>query len=217
MAVLPGARLVAALLRTGLNSHADDEVVLFAQEGEPSGATLPSGQTLSSSQVALCVQQDADNSESMLWRTADGGTTWVRVADDATATRYDNGLASWADVGDGSTAGTLRTSQIADYRIGGTLYRKAATDDLWDLSGETDTDGSTYRAYYLYLDAAGTASIGAGTDAASAALALAALPSVPSAKSVCGVFVAGVSCDFDDAGGLEAQGTVYTGWAGSVV
>lgn len=114
-------------------------------------------------------------------------------------------------IGNGGTAGNLRTTASCDYTVDGPLYVKAATDDLWDLSGETDTAAAEYRAYWLYLDASGTASFAAGDEAASAALALAALPAKVAAKSVVGVYVAAPECDFDDAGGLAAQGTIHNG------
>lgn len=116
-----------------------------------------------------------------------------------------------AGIADGTTAGTLKTTASVSHRIEGVAYTKAATDNLWDLSAETDTGAAAYRAYWLYLDSAGAASIGAGDDAASAAAALAALPARSETKSVVGVFVADPSCDFDNAGGLAAQGTIYDG------
>ncbi|MEL6346886.1 MAG: hypothetical protein AAFV53_27485 [Myxococcota bacterium] len=114
-------------------------------------------------------------------------------------------------IGNGTTAGTLRTNTSADFRISNRQYTKASTDDLWDLSGETDTAAGTHRAYWLYLDAAGAASIAAGTDASSAALALQKLPDVDDTKSILGVYVAGPATDFNAAGGLAAQGTIYDG------
>jgi hypothetical protein len=121
------------------------------------------------------------------------------------ATQQDGG------VGDGTTAGRLRTTASVDFTVGGLYYTKASTDDLWNLSAETDTEADEYRAYWLYLNAAGTASFAAGANAASAAAALKALPAVTTTKSVIGVFVADPSCNFDDAGGLAAQGTIYDG------
>jgi hypothetical protein len=114
-------------------------------------------------------------------------------------------------IGNGTTAGNLRTTASVDFGIAGDEYTKASTDDLWDLSGETDTDASSYRAYWLYLDNAGAASIAAGSDQTSAALALENLPALTETKSIIGAFVADPSCDFDDAGGLAAQGTIYNG------
>lgn len=117
---------------------------------------------------------------------------------------------------DGTTAGNLKIRADVEYTIAGTMYRKAATDDLWNLSGETDTTGAQYRAYWLYLDSAGTASIAAGSNAASSAAALAALPALDGTKAVIGVYVAGLSTDFDDAGGLAAQGTITDGFPAAI-
>lgn len=113
-------------------------------------------------------------------------------------------------IGNGTTAGNLRTTASMDYRVAGVQKTKASTDDLWDLSGETDTAAGEYKAYWLLLDGSGAASFAAGTVATSAALALAALPAHSDVtKAIAGVFVADPSCDFDDAGGLAAQGTVH--------
>jgi len=114
-------------------------------------------------------------------------------------------------IGNGTTAGNLRTTASVDFRVAGASATKASTDDLWNLSGETDTDASSYRAYWLYLDSAGAASVAAGADVGSATAALAALPDLTETKAVIGVFVADPSCDFDAAGGLAAQGTIYDG------
>ncbi len=116
-------------------------------------------------------------------------------------------------IGNGTTAGNLRTTASTPFTIAGQAFTKASTDDLWDLSGETDTTASQYRAYWLYLDSSGTASIVAGTNAGTAAAALLALPLPSDTLSVGGVFVADPSCDFDAAGGLAAQGTIYNGVA----
>lgn len=114
-------------------------------------------------------------------------------------------------IGNGTTAGTLRTNASVVGHVAGVDFTKASTDDLWDLSSETDTAAATFRAYWLYVNAAGTASFAAGSDVASAAAALASLPAPDAAKCVFGVYVAGAATDFDDAGGLAAQGTVYNG------
>lgn len=114
-------------------------------------------------------------------------------------------------IGDGTTAGTLRTTATAGFRVGQFEFSKASTDDLWDLSAETDTTAAQHRAYWLLLDSSGAASIASGANATSAELALQALPDLDGTKAVIGVFVAAPSCDFNDAGGLAAQGTVYDG------
>jgi hypothetical protein len=112
-------------------------------------------------------------------------------------------------IGNGTTAGRLRTTASATGRVAGMEVTKASTDDLWNLSGETATGAAVYRAYWLYLSAAGAASIAAGSDAASGPAALAALPSIDVAKSVWGVYVAGPSTNFANA--LAAQRTIYNG------
>lgn len=112
---------------------------------------------------------------------------------------------------DGTTDGKLATDGPSWFRINGQLYLKLATDDLWDLSGQTDTTGAQYRAYWLYLNSSGVASIAAGTNAASSAAAIAALPAVAADKAVMGVYVAGLSTDFNGAAGLAAQGTIHLG------
>jgi hypothetical protein len=114
-------------------------------------------------------------------------------------------------IANGTTAGKFKTLAICVYAIGGVLYSKAITDDLWTLSAQTAVAASRFRAFYLFLDAAGTPSIAAGTDQTSASLALANLAStaIPSTQSVIGVFVAGASTDFTLA--LSAQGTLYNG------
>ncbi len=112
-------------------------------------------------------------------------------------------------IGNGTTAGRLRTTASTTGRVAGVEVTKASTDDLWNLSGETATTASQFRAYWLYINAAGAASFAAGTNAASAAAALAALPSIAEDKCVLGVYVAGVSTNFANA--LAAQGTIYNG------
>jgi hypothetical protein len=114
-------------------------------------------------------------------------------------------------IGNGTTAGRLRTTATTAFRIGNKEYSKASTDDLWNLAAETNTIAAQYRAYWLYLDSSGAASIAAGSNAASAALALKALPNITVTKSVIGVYVAGPSTDFDAGGGLAAQGTIHNG------
>jgi len=126
--------------------------------------------------------------------------------------RSDDRVLSYANIADGTSAGNLKTSATADYSIDGAVYQKAATDDLWDLSGETDTTGAQWRAYWLYLDSSGTATFAAGSNSeVSAADAIANLPARAASKCPIGVFVAGNSCDFDHAGGLDAQGDIYNG------
>ena len=116
----------------------------------------------------------------------------------------------------GTTPGYIRTRADYEYQIAGRVYQKYAADDVWNLSGETDTIAAQYRAYRLYLDSAGAATIAAGSNAASAAAALAALPAEVDTKATVAVYVAGPSTDFDAVGGLSGQGDLYDGRATSV-
>lgn len=110
-------------------------------------------------------------------------------------------------IGNGTTAGRLRTTASATGRVAGVEVTKASTDDLWNLSGETALAAGQYRAYWLYVNAAGTASIAAGSIASTAAAALLALPDLAEDKCVLGAYVAGPSTNFTAA--LAAQGTIY--------
>lgn len=112
-------------------------------------------------------------------------------------------------IGNGGSAGRLRTTAEVEFHISDRRYTKAAADDLWNLSGEDPTDEAGYRAYWLLVDAAGAGSIAAGRDAPTEEDALSLLPPLDGTKSVLGVFVAGPETDFTAA--LEAQGTVYNG------
>lgn len=110
-------------------------------------------------------------------------------------------------IGNGTTNGRLRTTASATGRVAGVEVTKASTDDLWNLSAQTATGAAAYRAFWLYIDSAGTASFVAGTDATSAVLALAALPAHDETKCILGVYVANPSTNFANA--LAAQGTIY--------
>jgi len=123
--------------------------------------------------------------------------------------QFSPSTAAGAAIADGSTNGTFQavTASTA-FRIAGAEYTKAATDDLWDLSGETAVAADRERAYWLYLDSAGAASFAANGDAP-VGYGLADLPVPDPTKSVIGVFLAGPETDFTLA--LTAQGTVTDG------
>lgn len=115
-----------------------------------------------------------------------------------------------AAIANGTTAGYLQAvTGTTTFEIDGVSYTKAATDDLWNLSAEVDTDSTHYRAYWLYLDDGGVASIVAGDDALTAETALKLLPAHDPTRSIIGVFVAAPSCDFNGVAGLDAQGDIY--------
>lgn len=131
----------------------------------------------------------------------------------ATLVRAQNGTIGSAKIADGTTAGFIKSVAAIDFKIAGQLYSKGATDDLWDLSAKVDTDGTHYRAYWLYLDASGVATVAAGADAlTSEALAIAALPALDATKAVIGVYVAGPSTDFNGVAGLDSYGTYINGY-----
>lgn len=110
-------------------------------------------------------------------------------------------------IADGATAGKIQTANACDFKIGGELFTKAATNDLWDLTGETNTGAGVYRAYSLELDDLGAASFQASSDQASEADAYAALP--PIVESRIGVYIAGPTTNFGAA--LGAQGSYFNG------
>lgn len=140
---------------------------------------------------------------------AEADALWARLASLNLLANFSTRSAP--GIADGTTAGKLKTTATTAFTIAGRSYSKNATDDLWDLSGETDTGEDVYRAYWLLLNTSGAASIAAGPDAASEEEALRRLPLLDGTKSIIGAFVAGPETDFDDAGGLEAQGTVHDG------
>lgn len=113
-------------------------------------------------------------------------------------------------VANGTTNGRFQITGDPAYEINGICYGKAATDNLWNLSGLTTLTGAQYQATALCLDSAGTATIASGATAATAAAALAlGLAAVGSDVAVIGVFVAGPSTNYGNA--LSAQGTLYQG------
>lgn len=106
---------------------------------------------------------------------------------------------------DAAQAGKIKLSLNAEalplqFRVNGAVLEKAATDNFWNLSAQTDTPALEYAAFYLLIDASGAASIQrASANAASAAAARAVLLAdglPPADKAVVGVFVAGPETDF---------------------
>ena len=130
-------------------------------------------------------------------------------------TRMNYGARQYPNIAQGTVAGRLRTNAAVTYTIGGQLYSKGSTDNLWNLSGLTTLIAAQYQATWLYVDNGGTASIAAGGIAASAAAAIQALPALVSTKSVLGVYVANPSCNYGNA--LNAQGTSYNGYPAAYV
>lgn len=113
-------------------------------------------------------------------------------------------------IANGTTAGKLKTvTTTTTFKIDGVDYTKGATDDLWDLSAEVDTTSAQYRAYWLYLDDAGVATIAAGENSVNGELALKALPDLDPTRSIIGIYVAGPSTDFNGVAGLDSYGDIY--------
>lgn len=110
----------------------------------------------------------------------------------------------------GGTAGRIKLNADIEFNIGGARYRKAPTDDLWNLSALGVTGGAEYKAVRLYLSTAGAGSVDAGTAAASAAAAKAALPALDPTRAHVGTYVMNPSGNFANA--LDAQGTYQDGW-----
>lgn len=107
-----------------------------------------------------------------------------------------NKLVAWFDVVENSVAGKagvatatvtsqVKTANQVDYFCSGSVFRKAATDNLWTLTGGVLAI-SSWRKYALILDSAGTATVVAGTDSTVSAAA-AGLPALPAGKSCIGV------------------------------
>jgi hypothetical protein len=70
----------------------------------------------------------------------------------------DNVCLQAAGLASGTTAAKVKTVNAIGYTINGRTYAKAATDDLWTLSGAVMAAGEV-QVIWLYLNAAGTASV----------------------------------------------------------
>lgn len=76
-----------------------------------------------------------------------------------TISTRDNFSAGAANLAIGTTTSKVRTTtNVTQFVIDGRAYFKAATDDQWTLSGTSLTTHQVC-AFFLYLNAAGTASI----------------------------------------------------------
>lgn len=120
---------------------------------------------------------------------------------------------------DAAQAGKIKISLNAEalpvqFRVNGEPLEKAATDNFWDLSAQTDTPALEYCAFYLLVNASGAASIQrASANAASAAAARAVLLAdglPPADKAVFGVFVAGPETDFSMDAIVAVSGAVMS-------
>ena len=223
-----GPELIGRTSASGLTGLTPGSIVM-----DPAGAVY--GVAADGSTYALADDSDvaaaqADATQALADAAAAQADATQGIADAASALgtaqdvgqRSDNEVANSGQIADGTTDGKLKTAVDVDTRIWGQLRTKAATDDLWDLSGKTDTLAAKYRAYWLYLDSAGAASVATAdesgaTDSASEAAAIAALPAWDTTKCVVGCYVAGPLTDFNGVAGLAAQGTIINGWPSAVV
>ncbi len=97
---------------------------------------------------------------------------------------YQNRVLTAAAVATGTTTSKVKTVATATFTIDGTFKTKAATDDLWTLSG-TVVAASMFQKYLLLLNAAGTASIQEGIQASAAAGVV--FNTLPDAKAIIGI------------------------------
>lgn len=75
-----------------------------------------------------------------------------------TITTRDNACLQAAGLAAGTTPAKVKSVNAIGYIVNGRTYNKAATDDCWTLSG-TALGAGEVCAFFLLLDAAGTASI----------------------------------------------------------
>jgi hypothetical protein len=97
----------------------------------------------------------------------------------------ENSVAGKASVATGATTSKVKTTNQTDFFVNGSVFRKAATDDFWTLTGAVLAI-SSWRKYLLCVDNAGAASVVASGDSTVSAAAV-ALPALPANKSVFGV------------------------------
>jgi len=107
-----------------------------------------------------------------------------KTAVDNQKTAMKNMALSSGGIAIATTKTKVKTANTITYLINGEFKSKAAADPCWDLTG-FDCSNGKYNKCLLYLDSSGNASIGAGTQADSAADVV--LPSIPSDKAVVGM------------------------------
>jgi hypothetical protein len=119
---------------------------------------------------------------------------------------------TFANIGNGTTAGRLRTNAAISYSINGQIYTKASTDDFWNLSALTALTATQFRAHALCILANGNAALINGPVATTSDAALEGLTwdLIEESRVVVGIYVAGNSTDYTAA--LAAQGTIVHGW-----
>lgn len=73
-------------------------------------------------------------------------------------TKRDNMALTSGALSIGGTSSKVRTNAVVNSNIAGRSYQKASTDDLFTLAG-TALAANQVCAFFLYVDAAGTASV----------------------------------------------------------
>jgi hypothetical protein len=120
----------------------------------------------------------------------------------------------------GTTTTKAKSANTIVFTIDGVFKSKAATDDLWTLSGGV-VPISSFQKYLLCLDASGTASVIQGVPAATAAAVV--LPAPPQDRAIVGVLTVatdGVTTFTPGTTALSASGitdTYVDGFDGSLL
>lgn len=156
MSVHAGERLVSLLIRPAVTGSRDADVAVYAGTGAASGGTLPTGQTLASTQEAIRFRSGASAVGALVEATVDGGTTWAVPWSDLNTT-FDLDVAL-TGTGDGANMAVTMShatqsaegldvtlSQITNARTSGVL--SAVKSTIVSLTGSTaGTDVYAYEA-----------------------------------------------------------------------
>lgn len=97
-----------------------------------------------------------------------------------------NTVAGKASVATGTTTSKVKTTNQTDFFVNGSVFRKAAADDFWTLTGAVQPI-SSWRKYLLCVDNAGAASVVQSSADSLVSAAAVPLPALPANKSVFGV------------------------------
>jgi len=146
------------------------------------------------------LQTQLDNSESdYIRQCVNKLVAWMDAVE--------NSVAGKASVATATTTSQVKTTNQVDFFINGSVFRKAATDNFWTLTGATVAI-SSWQKWLLCVDSAGAATVVIGTPSTVSAAAV-GLPAVPAGKSVFGVLTVAT-----DASHTFVPGTTLLGAAG---
>lgn len=98
----------------------------------------------------------------------------------------ENSVAGKASVAIGTTTSKVKTTNQTDFFINGSVFRKAAADDFWTLTGAVQPI-SSWRKYLLCVDNAGAATVVQSPSDSLVSAAAVVLPALPANKCVFGV------------------------------